>query len=786
MKERVRISVGELATFRRQGDINFRFSGRSSALEGIKGHQIVQASRSTEYQAERPLKLEVEYDDYLVTVQGRADGLDASSDPMTLEEIKTVRMPVSEIPLGVQRLHWLQLHLYGHLLVQELGNESVQMCLCYFDLDSQRQTRLEEVMDASQLAQVFDDTLEYFVSLLDRRRAWRRVRDRTIESAQFPYTEFRPGQRDMSVAIYRNMAIGEQLILQAPTGIGKTMGALFPAIKGLSAADYDQVFYLSAKTSGQAVAESAVSDLHDQGLRLRQLTLTAKDKICFNPGLPCDPDYCSYAKGYYDRLGSALNAVLESDMQFDRACIEERARRFDMCPFEFSLDISTSADVIVCDYNYVFDPSVYLRRFFERTTVGKYALLVDETHNLVDRGRTMYSATLSKGVFLVLARNLKQRQPALTRRLRNINRLFLSLRNTERESFDAVGFVQFAAIPERLMANLKQFCELAEDYLRLNEASDFLEELLSVYFDSLRFLRTSEMFDDCYACLLRREGKDIHLQLFCLNPAPQLRLGFERMASSVCFSATMRPQLYYQTLLGVGDDTLWYQVPSPFAAENLGVLIASHIRTNYRERHAYIDELKLLITAVVRQKCGNYLVYFPSYAYLNRVYEAMGDTGFRMVRQTPTMDDHQRQRFLDRFEVNSTCTLVGFAVMGGVFAEGVDLKGDRLIGAIIVGVGLPQVGVERDLIREHFDEGDGGNRGFEFAYQYPGMNRVLQTAGRVIRDYADRGIVVLVDSRFTEARYRDLLPSEWQVQQSYTHDDLQRRVADFWMGVPAS
>ena len=773
MKPQLKISVGDLAEFSRTGDINFHFSTRSSALEGIRGHQKVQARRGKSYESEVTLSSRMEFDDCIITVQGRADGV-LDSDQVILEEIKTHRMVPDDIPQDVTALHLSQLRIYGHMYLEQSVSDLLQLRLCYFNLDSEQETYIEELASRGDLSEFFGNRLLSYHAWLQNKWTWESERNGSIEGAPFPYATFRDGQRDMSVAVYRNAIDKNQLMLQAPTGIGKTMGVLFPTIKAMPKEETDKIFYVSAKTSGQQAAEKATEDLQTKGLSIRQVTITAKDKICFTPGAPCHPDHCAFARGYYDKIRPAVMDVFASDRVLTRSRVEYWARKFQICPFELSLDLALETDVLVGDYNYVFDPSVYLRRFFESDNAGKYALLVDESHNLVDRGRAMFSASLEKKDFLQLKQYADD--PALIRCINSVNRFFLLLRKDNRDEFDERGFIRFADVDNKLVRSLQRFCEVAEAALQMEGLSaDHQECLLSLYFECLRFIRTVDNFDDNYAFLLQRSSRDMRIRLFCINPGPQLRNGFDRMVTSVCFSATIQPQDYYASLLGSREDANWYGLPSPFPREHLGLFIAPFVRTDYRNRQDYIPHLVDLIKNTVSIREGKYMVYFPSYDYLDAVFDAMDSTKFRCIKQRRMMCDTERALFLSQFEQDVGHTLVGFAVMGGVFAEAVDMKGDRLIGAIVVGVGLPQIDIDRDLVREHF-----GERGFEYAYQFPGMNRVLQTAGRVIRGEDDRGVVVLVDPRFQEQRYRHLMPRHWRVQGATSADDLRDGLLKFW------
>jgi Rad3-related DNA helicase len=632
------------------------------------------------------------------------------------------------------------------------------------------------MLSAAELKTFFERTLARVVSELAEREKWAAIRDKSIQASHFPYPEYRAGQRDMAVATYRSLVEEQQLVLQAPTGIGKTMATIFPAVKALQDADYDKLFFISAKTSGQKMAEDTIREMSSAGFKIRSLTLTAKEKICFNPGSPCDPEHCEYAKGYYDRLDGGLEQLLAKSGQYTREVIEKVARGNYLCPFELSLDLAKSADLIICDYNYVFDPAVYLRRFFENSD-GKYSLLIDEAHNLVDRGRSMFSAELIKSEFLTLRRQLKDYYPGVAKRLSGINAEFLAIRKNAKDAFESNGFIVLPDISEKINRKLRAFCESAEDVLRENSPSSFQENLLSLYFDCLRFLRTAEQLDDDYSILLMKSGKDLKLKLFCVNPANRLKEGFDRMAASICFSATMKPQNYFQELLGLDEKANWYQLSSPFDPENLGVFIAPYIGTSFRERDSSIDHLVELIQKVTASRKGNYIVFFPSHAYLQNVMESYIGSfpGQKVIAQERNMDEQARRAFIGQFEEGGQ--VIAFAVMGGVFGEGIDLKGTRLIGVIVTGVGLPQLGVEQNLIRDHFNV---SGAGFEIAYQYPGMNRVLQTAGRVIRDDGDKGIICLVDRRFSEARYRKMFPSHWQVTEAHSLTQLDSSLLEFW------
>lgn len=768
MIEPVKVSVKSLVQRAEQsGDIHFRFSSRSNAVDGIRGHQKLQKTRGEGYVAEQSVADIVHYPEFELHIGGRADGYYPDPTAFIVEEIKTLRVDVQKLPDPIKKVHWAQAKVYGFLLGQLHDVREVTIRLTYFNLDESKEYCFDDIWSMESLGIEYRRLVDRYANFVQRMLDWQRVRDPSIEAMALPYGEFRLGQRDMAVSVYRAMQAKQQLVMQAPTGIGKTIGSLFPAIKALREMDYQRLFYLSAKTSGQQMAATAIQDLRNNGLKIRDVTLTAKEKICFNPGVPCDPDYCEYAKGYYDKLPRVLEAAMEDTGRFDRDRIESLARDHSVCPFELSLDLTDIADVIIGDYNYVFDPTVYLRRHFDEP--GTFGLLMDESHNLVDRGRDMFSASLCKEDILAIKRSVGGLDPKLKKALNAVNRQMLEVVRPVEQA------AQFSSFPEGLYRSLRRFIEVAEVWLDEQQGNP---ELLQLYFDVLRFSRVAEEADQDYAYLVDKSRGRTVLKLFCVNPAKGLEAGFGRMSASVCFSATLNPQEYFKTLMGLNENSLWYQIPSPFNANNLGVFTTSFLSTTYNNRTGSLYDLADTLALIVEARRGNYLVFFPSHAYLQMVLEKFRERhpSVDTVSQAASMNDGERTQFLAEFDETET-PILGFAVMGGIFGEGVDLKGTRLIGAIVVGVGLPQIGTERNTIRDYFEP---SGKGFEFAYQYPGMNRVLQTAGRVIRSESDRGIVCLIDHRFNDSTYRQLFPGHWQVQQARHQHHLQQLLTEFW------
>jgi DNA excision repair protein ERCC-2 len=493
-----------------------------------------------------------------------------------------------------------------------------------------------------------------------------------------------------------------------------------------------------------------------KGLRLKSVTLTAKDKICFCPDSACHPDECEYARGHYDRINDAVKAIFAKDA-FTREQIVATAGAYRVCPFEFSLDLSLWADCIICDYNYVFDPRVYLRRFFHEEN-GDYIFLIDEAHNLVDRSREMFSAEIFKQPVLDMRRQLKNELPHIFKALGRINAWLVKARKKCEESGNPLAE---KSPPDELIPLLRSFLFITERWLSRNIKTVFRECLLDLYFTISGFIRVADQYDECYSTCYEKIGKNLKIKLFCIDPSVHLAKAMSRCRAAVLFSATMTPMDYFKQILGCDAAARHLILHSPFPGENLGLFISDRISTYYRQRDQTVPQLSRAISALVEQKKGNYLLYFPSYEYMRKVYHSFASRNpqIQTILQTPGMSEPERGTFLKRFSDDNLQTLVGFAVMGGIFGEGIDLVGNRLVGAVIIGVGLPGISLERELIKDYFTRTLSG--GFEYAYLYPGINRVLQAAGRVIRTEKDRGVVLLIDQRYARYQYKSLLREEW-------------------------
>lgn len=800
--------------------------GPRRALEGIRGHQRIQRSRPAGYRKEVAVAYDMDADEFALRVEGRIDGLLEAGGNILVEEIKTVRGDGRE----PDPLHWAQARAYAALIARERGCEEVTIQVTLLDLDTGRFREFIENKTASDLASYLAETVSIYVKWLSEQLAWRRLRDRSIAQVAFPFPEYRPGQRKLAVAVYRALVGGRRLFLEAPTGIGKTMSVVFPAVKAAGEGRIDRVFYLTARTTARGVAEKAFTGLRAAGLRFRTLTLTAKEKICSREGQACDPQACPLARGYYDRLEPALREGLARE-ELTRPVIEQVAAAHQLCPFEFSLDLSLWVDAVICDYNYVFDPKVYLRRHFDDAPGGS-AFLVDEAHNLVDRARDMFSADLEAHEVRATRRMVKDALPRCARVLGKLGSAIAKCgaeagRGSEVESPEddslepglplgvdppapaaesarAPGWpgregVVLREPPEFLRDALDRALAEMESWLVRNEPADFRDALLQLYFRLFSFRRTLDLFDESYV-VVSRAGRYASVRLLCLDPSFLLGQALRRGKAAVFFSATLAPADYYRDLLGGAAEDDSIRLPSPFPPEHLAVLVHDRVRTQFRARQETLRDVAEAIEAVVGARAGNYLAYFPSHQYLADVHREFTAAypGLRTLAQQPAMTEPERDAFLAEFGPGPGATagppgeegspaaavaapanpVVGFAVLGGVFGEGIDLVGDRLIGAIIVGVGLPQLCLERDLIRDYFQRRNGA--GFEYAYTFPGMNRVLQAIGRVIRAESDRGVVLLADTRYAERRYARLFPSHWRTARARSTAEIRQRLREFW------
>jgi DNA excision repair protein ERCC-2 len=773
----IRISVRALVEhFLRRGDlsISFDISSRASLFASTHAHQKIQKSRPQPYATEVPVFYHVENERIALDIQGRIDGLYELTDSVVIEEIKTTRKDFGDFIKQNNSLHWAQVKVYATIYAIDNNLDRVLTQLTYGHTETgEVQTYFQEYK-TDELRMFFIQLLEQYFQWAEKVEDWHQERDRSIIISDFPFESFRTGQRQMIRDVSAIIEQEEQIIIQAPTGIGKTVAVLFPAIKAIAEGHIQKIFYLTSRTTGRLIAEKTLEELKKGGLRIKSVTLTAKEKICFNPDKNCTPDECAFAKGYYDRVIDTRNSLFYEDA-FTADKITEIAFAHKICPFEFSLDMALWVDCIVCDLNYVFDPRVYLRRFFLENPID-CTILVDEAHNMVDRSREMFSAKIKKMDFLKLRRLIKNKKSELYRSAGDINRKMLEIKKTLGEK----NHEWQEERPEELLPLLRRLITSLERWLSSQPGSPQTQEMLEHYFAASWFLKVSEFYDNNYATCLEKNPQDLSVKLYCTDPSDQLRETFERANSSVLFSATITPMSYFAQILGLQDSVEKRILPSPFPQENLCVLVSDSVSTLYRHRPQTKEALVQIIGSMVEAKKGNYMVYFPSYEYLRMVHP-LYEAAFpfhKILIQTHEMREMERVNFLKNFSEENSQTLVGFVVMGGIFGEGIDLVGDRLSGAAIVGVGLPGISLEREIIRHHFSENQ--MPGFDYAYRYPGLIRVFQAAGRVIRTENDRGTVLLIDTRYSHPQYKDLFPQEWQVHQTQNPRQIGQILDEFW------
>lgn len=775
-----RVSVRKIVEFvLRRGDIDSRHTSNHTALEGARIHRKLQKAAGEAYQKEVSLKRQftLENEDTL-TIEGRADGIFTKDEQVVIDEIKTSEVYFENLPESQVELFYFQGMVYAYLYALEEDISEIGVQLTYYQTTEELITRNQRQFTMEELTAFMDHLLEEYHKWLVFQGDWRRVRNTSLTKLTFPYEEFRKGQRELAAAAYKTLKTSRRLFVEAPTGTGKTISTLFPALKAMGEGSADRLFYLTAKTITRQVAEDALAALGKTGGEVKSVTLTAKDKICFLTERNCTPEHCPYAAGYYDRINEGLWDLLHHENQITRSVIEAYSEKHQLCPFEFSLDVSLFCDVIVGDYNYLFDPTVYLRRFFEDPKED-YFFLVDEAHNLVSRSREMYSATLNQRTGATFEQQLGKEHKALRRLLRKIDNHFALLE--EQAQTEKWQFKHQKLLPEALINQLYRFAEKMKEWLAANPSDPGEATGLSYYFEVLHFLKISELYDDHFETTIEVGYQGTKIKLFCIAPAPFLEGMLEKGKGALLFSASFSPLDYYQDVLGGGGEALRYKLPSPFPPTRQKIILANYIQTTYQQRQSSLPEVVNAVYEMVKAKQGNYLVFFPSYQYLDEVAALFHDLHPEVTTliQDTQMNETEREQFLARFKENPQATLLGFCVLGGIFSEGIDLKGSRLIGTAVVGVGLPQMNHEQELIKEYFQETR--KQGFEYAYQLPGMNKVLQAAGRVIRDATDYGVVLLLDQRFNTPRYRKLFPAHWQhARIAYNPQQLQTELQTFW------
>ncbi len=753
MTDNFHISVRTLVEYVfRSGSIDARFRSQSTLLDGTRIHQKIQKTYQDGDQKEVYLRAEIPYDGLSFIIDGRCDGLLFQNEEVTIDEIKSFSHPLEQLEGEGYPVHWAQAKMYAYMVAIDQDLPEIHVQLTYVHVETEVKKYFKKRYSFSELEHFVLEVIENYAPYAKVLDLHRKKRNESCRKLDFPFDTYRNGQRKLAGVVYKTIIDRKNLFAKAPTGIGKTISTLFPAVKAIGEGELSHIFYLTAKTITRTTAEEAFARMRSCGLCLNAVTITAKDKVCFKEKTNCQKSYCEYANGYFDRINGAILDILSNEDGMTREVIEGYARKYTVCPFEFSIDLAYAVDAIICDYNYIFDPHVSLKRLFEEQKKST-ALLVDEAHNLVDRGREMFSATLHKDIFLQLKKEFKGVNKTIYDDASKLNSWFISLKKVMAEKTEFV----LNQLDEIFLEQLNQFLTDTELVLQI----DASESLLEAYFKVNQFLKVLEFLDEHYLIYAETNRNDLLVKLFCIDPSKLLRQMGKGYCAKVYFSATLSPLPYYQYILGGSKEDYAVSIPSPFSEEQVDVLIKP-LSTRYRDRERTKNEIAALLHSLIKNHPGNYLIFFPSYQYLLSVYDLFKslDEETHTLIQATGMTEAEREEFLAAFSPDRRETLLGFAVLGGIFSEGVDLIGDRLNGVVVVGVGLPQLCFERNLIKDHFDQ-DGKN-GYNYAYIYPGMNKVLQAGGRLIRSETDKGTIVLIDDRFLQKQYQMLLPQEWE------------------------
>ena len=780
-KSKLHISVRNLVEFIfREGDIDNRSGKLQSAdamMEGTRIHRKIQKSMGEEYHAEVPLVHIVDTNLYELRVEGRADGIFTEiideREVTFIDEIKGMykKVLLMEEPIFV---HKAQAMCYAYIAAYDncLSEVGVQMTYCNIETEEIKYFR--DIFSFEELHEWFERLMDEYGKWARFQCEWRKIRQKSIKSLIFPY-DYRSGQKKLVEDVYRTILRRKNLFIQAPTGVGKTISTIFPAVKAVGEGLADRIFYLTAKTITASVARDTFELLGEYGYRAKVIQITAKEKLCLCEEMECNPINCPYAKGHYDRVNDAVYEILTTENFFSRDAIIAQAQKHTVCPFELCLDIATWADDIVCDYNYLFDPNVYLKRFFQEGIKGDYIFLVDEAHNLVERSREMYSAQLIKEDFLLCKKIIKPYSKKIEKILDKCNKLLLEYKR------ECVSYVVYENVGNLIFSLMRLASEL-DDFLQKPMEFQGRKDLLDFYFSVRNFLSIYDLVDDHYVIYtkLLDDGRFM-LKLFCVDPSENVQNCLDKANATIFFSATLLPVNYYKSLLSTKTDNYAIYAHSIFDSEKRLLLFGNDVSTKYTRRNdAEFMKMAEYIYKTVKCRKGNYMVFFPSYKLMNQVHEIYleMDSDSEIIVQTSGMSEEEREEFLEEFSIQRDNSLIAFCVMGGIFGEGIDLKNEQLIGVIVVGTGLPQISDEREILKNYYDKLNGN--GFDYAFRYPGINKVLQAAGRVIRTVEDNGVIVLLDERFLQSDYGPLYPREWDDRIICGIGEVENYIKEFW------
>jgi DNA excision repair protein ERCC-2 len=777
LKPTINISVKSLVEFTlRSGSLELSVESIPDPIKAIRVHQKIQNSRKDDfYQSEISLNHLVEGEDFNLKIRGRVDGLYTTENDVIIEEIKTTLENPEFAASKNNILHWGQVKVYAliYMLLNQLTCITIRLCYCH--LETLEEFRVDKVIEIEALQSFFALIINRYLKWMSIVNCHRIKRNHSAKTLQFPFKTYRPGQREMAVRVYHAIRSKSNIVIQAPTGIGKTMSALFSGIKAIGEGKTEKIYYLSARNTGHLQVENMLKQLGKSGFDYTYVRLSARERLCPKTEQDCIPDNCQYANGYYDRLLPALNDTFKnflSEPDYWKTAVEKHK----VCPHPFLLELSTWVDCVICDYNYMFDPLVNLNDFTEKNR-PEYTVLLDEAHNLSARSHEMFSARIKKQKILQVRRLVKNKTPTLYKKLSGINTWMLK----KSKECNVNEAIVESEISQKFLNRLTAFVVAAKDVFNAGQNFNGEPEVLDLFFEIIMFLKASERFDENYAMIYQKVEQELDIHLYCINTAKLLIKAIKKVGTVVFFSATLSPFFYYLDLFGLPADTATLKLGSPFPSEHFLTLIADKISTRYNHRQKTAQQVANLLHHFEKSNQGNLLFFFPSYAYLRNIYErytpANSDT--QVVVQQSKMSDKDRTDFLSLFTNKSgQTTVVGFAVMGGIFGEGIDLVGNSLTGVAVLGVGLPGISVEENLIKQHFDDTIG--YGYDYAYVFPGMNRVLQAAGRVIRSENDKGILLLIDDRYSRPDYQSLMPNSWFPKLIKSEMELDGEIKQFW------
>lgn len=755
--ELIKISIRNLVEFvLRRGSIDSRIKASVRALEGIKGHKKIQSSYSEKDRAEVTLKEDIDFEDFTLRVEGRADGILEENEKIIIDEIKTTTKNVMDIDYDFNELHWDQAKVYAYIYSKEKDLDSIIVQLTYYNVEDFGTKFLRQEYSFNELKEFFYDLIEKYKEWILLEKKWIDFRNDSIENFNFPFESYRKGQRELAIRVYKAISEGKKCFAEAPTGTGKTMSTLFPAVKALGAKETNKIFYITAKTTTREIANNTLRIMREKGLNIRSVNITAKDKCCKMEEKKCIPEYCPYANGYFDRVNMALKEALKHKEEYNLEYINKLSDEYNICPFEFSLELSNFCDVVICDYNYIFDPQASLKGILEGKAKD-YTILIDEAHNLLDRGRSMYSSKIFKDDFLKLKREFKSKDKGIYNSLDRANKYLIEKRKVL-ENLETKSLVEKEE-PSDLYGILRSLLEKVDIYE--SKSSEENSSLLELYFNVYEFLNICSYYGEDFTTLYKLDGNNLELSLNCLDPSRILKSIMNRFKSVIIFSATLLPMEYFKELYGAQEGDYSVNLTSPFDYKNKLTIVGKDVSTTYSNRKRTLPKIVNYIIECAKSKRGNYLVFFPSYEYMWMVHEEIKkrEVDFSLVAQGDHMKEEEKEEFLALFKEGGEKTHLGLAVLGGHFSEGIDLTLDKLIGVIIIGVGMPKICLERESIKEYYNSI--GKNGFDYAYVYPGIIKVLQAAGRCIRTEKDKGVVLLLDDRYFTNKYKSLLPREW-------------------------